>query len=316
MKNKLKKGLLLTASAAGILYLANRFIDAYSTLKSLLSFDHGHFYNWRFGKVFYTKTGTGSPILLIHDLSPAASAYEWNFLVKRLAEDHTVYSLDLLGCGRSDKPNMTYTNYLYVQLVNDFVTKVIKKKTDIAATGLSSSFVIMAANTNSELFDKIIMINPKSAAELASIPNSRSRVVKYILDIPILGTSVYHMLTSMENIEYLFTEKYFYNPFHIQQKLISVYYESAHRDSSHGKYLMASIDGNFVNINISAALKKLENPILLIMGAQYESAKQIAESYEKLNSSIETVYINETKLLPQLEMPEFTYAHMDLFLEP
>ena len=43
---------------------------------------------------------------------------------------------------------MIYTNYFYVQLLNDFTEKVIKRKTSVAATGLSGSFVIMAANNN------------------------------------------------------------------------------------------------------------------------------------------------------------------------
>ena len=43
---------------------------------------------------------------LIHDLDPTASSYEWKAVTKKLAENHTVYAIDLLGCGRSEKPNM------------------------------------------------------------------------------------------------------------------------------------------------------------------------------------------------------------------
>ena len=80
-----------------------------------------HQYSSRFGDIFYTKKGHGTPLLLIHDLKCAASAAEWDSIIDSLAENHTVYALDLLGCGRSEKPKMTYTNYIYVQLINNFI---------------------------------------------------------------------------------------------------------------------------------------------------------------------------------------------------
>ena len=58
---------------------------------------------------------------LIHDLKPESSSYEWKRVVKALAKKHTVYTIDLLGCGYSDKPNITYTAYMYTQLLNDFI---------------------------------------------------------------------------------------------------------------------------------------------------------------------------------------------------
>ena len=121
----------MTALAVGSLHIVNRCAQAFATVKNLLDKHKGAFYDWRFGQVYYTKTGSGSPLLLVHDLAPAASSYEWDLLLKDLSADHTVYCLDLLGCGRSDKPNLTYTNYFYVQLINDFIEHVIHEKTDI-----------------------------------------------------------------------------------------------------------------------------------------------------------------------------------------
>ena len=90
-------------------------------MKDLLKSTASNYYNWRFGKIYYTKQGTGSPVLLIHDLTIYSSAYEWEALVKQLEKNHTVYCIDLPGCGRSDKQHITYTNYLYVQAISDFI---------------------------------------------------------------------------------------------------------------------------------------------------------------------------------------------------
>ena len=100
----------LVGTAAGVIHIANRFIDATSQLKDMLEQPHSRTYDWRFGKIFYTKQGHGTPILLIHDIMPGASGYEWNAIEKQLATEHTVYTIDLLGCGRSEKPDITYFN--------------------------------------------------------------------------------------------------------------------------------------------------------------------------------------------------------------
>lgn len=70
---------------------------------------------------------------------PGASGYEWNAIEKQLATEHTVYTIDLLGCGRSEKPDITYTNFVFAQLLCDFAKNVIREETDVIASGFSGS---------------------------------------------------------------------------------------------------------------------------------------------------------------------------------
>ncbi len=117
MKKNVKHFFLLTALAAGTIHLANRFVDMTAQMKNLLKSQNGKYFESKNGKVFYTKRGSGTPLLLIHELNPIASSYEWCRVMKKLEKDHTVYTLDLLGCGRSDNvlfsaiiPLLFYTN--------------------------------------------------------------------------------------------------------------------------------------------------------------------------------------------------------------
>ena len=59
----------LLGTAAGVIHIANRFIDATSQLKDMLEQPHSKTYNWRFGKIHYTKQGHGAPLLLVHDMA-------------------------------------------------------------------------------------------------------------------------------------------------------------------------------------------------------------------------------------------------------
>ena len=76
----------LLGTATGVIHITNRFIDATSQLKDMLEQPHGKTYDWRFGKIHYTKQGHGSPLLLVHDIMPGASGYEWNAVENQLPD--------------------------------------------------------------------------------------------------------------------------------------------------------------------------------------------------------------------------------------
>ena len=66
-------------------------------------------------------------------------------------------------------------------------------------------------------------------------------------------------------------------------------------------------EGNYTNINIIPALKRIENPIFLIGNRETDESFQILDSYIKYDERIETAYISNCKKLPQLEAPDKLY---------
>lgn len=254
-KNKLLTLLTLAAGAATATAVINKCIKVSATSKNLLAESKSLCYKWRFGNIHYTKTGTGKPILLVHDLTAFSSGYEWTQLVNYLKDQYTVYTIDLLGCGRSEKPDLTYTNFLYVQLLSDFIKSEIGHRTNIIATGASSALVIMACNQAPELFDQIMLINPDSLVTCSQIPNKHAKLYKFILDLPIVGTLLYHIASSKQAITEEFTRDYYCNPYSVKSSYVDVYYEAAHLGES-PKSLYASVKCNYTKCNIVNALKK------------------------------------------------------------
>ena len=287
-KHKLLTTSILFALATGIIYVINRLVFATAVLKNLLKSSADNYYNWRFGKVYYKKKGHGSPVLLIHDLTVYSSAYEWNKVVNELAEAHTVYAIDLLGCGRSEKPRITYTNYLYVQLIADFIKNVIGEKADVIASGYSGSFTILASYTNPEFISKIILINPPSLASLNKVPSKRSKLYKFILEFPIFGTLIYNIKTCQSNIQLLFTEKYLYNPFSVTPEMVDTYYEAAHKSLSNSKFLLSSLVAGYTNNNITHALREINQSVTILYCEGETDSEKIAESYTTYNPAIES----------------------------
>lgn len=303
MKKRLETLLKLGIFAGIVMYFANKFVESSALLRKLLKINSGYYYNWKHGSIYYTKQGHGDPLLLIHDLYPSSSSAEWNEVIEDLSQSHTVYAIDLPGCGRSAKPHITYVNYFYTQLLSDFVTNVIQEPTAVTATGISSSFATMAAHLYPDNFTKLTFINPQSPSQLAMIPSNTAKFTKSIMNCPILGTFLYYIFCSENEIEYNFTEEYFYNPFLVSSKVMHTYYESAHWNQGSGRFLLASLHGNYINANVNLAFSSLTQDTQLIFGKELANAENIAASYQKLNPVIKVSYISKTKMLPHLEAP-------------
>lgn len=283
-----KKTLLFISTAIGTTTLAfhaiNKFIFNASDEHS--EEDTFNYYHWKFGNIYYKKAGSGSPLLLIHDLNHYSSSMEWDKVIDTLSETHTVYAIDLLGCGKSDKSAITYTCYLYVQLLTDFIRDIIGEKTDIIATGASASFVTAACQNIADQIDHIILICPESIRTLAKAPNHKSKLLAKIITLPIYGTFIYNVGAR----------------------------NTALSDSSDCKYLYASILGHYTTVNIAHCLEGLTTSIAVISGKNAPETAEKAIEYCNVLPSIEHVEITGCGLLPQRENANAFLEQIDILL--
>ena len=299
-----RKIVVATALIGTAMYIANEYIMKIATSKDLLKKDNGEYYSFKYGKVFYKVSGEGKPILLIHDINESSSSMEWCHLEKELSKTNKVYTIDLLGCGRSDKPKLNYNSFLYVQLINDFIRDVIGEPTDIISTGKSVSPVIMSTKLREEAVDRIILINPADLVELGDIPDRFAKLKKSVITCPIIGTFIYHMLHTSDSIFNTFINDYYSDSNADFSEVCDYYYESAHKDKSGSKYLYASIQGGSLNMNINHGLRVLDKDIIIISGEDYYESDYVPEEYAELNENIECISIMNASYLPQLETPE------------
>lgn len=314
-KKKFTTYTLLATSVCITAHAINKFICSTAIAKNLLKAKENNYYSWRFGNIYYEKIGSGKPILLIHDLNTCSSSYEWHKLINKLSETNTVYTLDLLGCGRSEKPDFTYTDFLYVQLITDFIKNIIKEKTDVIATGESSAFTLMTASSTEDLIDKILLINPVNMVKLTKVPTAQTKLLKHLICFPIIGTLLYNLLITKKTIKETFQSEYFYNVDKITEKDIDTYFESAHLENTGSKYLFASMISRYTNANILLNLQKIKNSIFIITGDGNPENHAIAEIYQSELPSIEITGIKNTKHLPQLEKPEDVLEQIQILFD-
>ena len=320
----------LTSVSTAIISVSNQFIIYQSSLTNKLArTPNKKYYKSKLSDLFYTVNGSGTPILLIHDMNPGGSGYEWKKIEKELAKNHTVYNIDLPGCGRSEKKNMIYTNFFFTSLINQFIKDVIKEKIDIIASGYSSFIPLTLAfnnetlklnkqfgssahdtssNPEEPLINKIVLVNPCDLNKYSRIPSSKEKIFYNILNVPVYGTLIYHMVVSHENIDYQFIENYYFNPFHPDTDLEESYYEAAHKGRSYSKYLYSSLVRNYTGCNMDKFVKNVKIPVSIIMGEAEFHCEKIIQQYQNLNPNISISTIPKSKHFPHVE-------NMEIFLE-
>lgn len=313
-KKKWLAGVGIAALFAGTVYGINRLAFFISTMKDILSTKQKSFYNWRFGNIYYSVQGEGQPVLLLHNLDAASSDYEWQEIAGNLARDHKVYTIDLPGCGRSGKEKMIYTNYLYVQAVNDFVKHVIKAKTDIMTSGCTSSIAIMACHSEPKLYGRFIFINPESLDRMVKYPKTWQKSLCYLMQMPLIGTLYYVLAVSKFRICHRFAKEYFYDSRQVGVNAVDAFYESAHLGGFGARFAYASQIGYYTRMNVVHALKKIDHSMYIIGGSAVHGMDHTIEGYRHFNPAIEAVQIPETKGMPHMEKPEETVELCRLYL--
>lgn len=269
-------------------------------------------YKWKFGKISYSVYGDkdSAPLLLVHNLNTYSSGCEWINVINRLSDNHCVYVLDLLGCGHSDKPHITYTTYMYTQLLNDFITNVIGKPADIIATGSSAPIAISAAYTNNKLYKKILLVSPQAISKAMIVPGKRANIRRRLLSIPVIGTTIYNICVRKGRLENVLGKRTFGDGL-VPIDYLNASYENAHLSGASSKYLFSSTECHYTTVSITKAVKELNNCIYIINGDVNAAS---ANEYVSLNSAIEVVNIPRAGALPQVDEPEEFVKQCEILL--
>jgi len=109
----------------------------------------GAYWTWREQPVHYVVAGESRgdrpPLLLIHGFG--ASTDHWRKNIQGLQQDFQVWAIDMMGFGRSAKPEWEYSGKLWQAQPNDFINDVIGRPAVMAGDSLGGySALCVAAN--------------------------------------------------------------------------------------------------------------------------------------------------------------------------
>lgn len=110
-------------------------------------------------RVHYLRAGEGTPLLLIHGIIGSAANWQWN--IPALAEHRTVYALDLLGMGQSERvPGLPTSLEDTARRVLETMDVLGVARADIAAVSHGGSVAMMVAALAPERVRSLILFAP------------------------------------------------------------------------------------------------------------------------------------------------------------
>jgi pimeloyl-ACP methyl ester carboxylesterase len=154
----------------------------------------GTYWQWRGYSVYYVQSSkrvplTESlhpdrpPLLLIHGFG--ASTDHWRKNISGLSQDFEVWAIDLIGFGRSAKPEIQYSGDLWRDQLHDFITNVIGRPAVLAGNSLGGYAALCVAAQRPESAAGLILINsagpfsePQPAPEAPALQKAISAVAK------------------------------------------------------------------------------------------------------------------------------------------
>ena len=149
----------------------------------------GTYWQWRGNSIYYVCAGekqSNKPaLLLVHGFG--ASTDHWRKNIAQLQEQFQVWAIDLLGFGRSAKPNQEYTGSLWREQLHDFIQEVIKQPTVLAGNSLGGYASLCVAAAYPEFTAGLILLNSAGPfSEIADAnqttkPNLAGQLVRSIL---------------------------------------------------------------------------------------------------------------------------------------
>jgi len=114
------------------------------------------------GRVVVHQAGSGSPVVLLHSINAAASAYEVRPVFEALAGSHRVFAPDLPGFGQSERSARRYDVALYLSAIDRVFESVREQCGDTPVD-------LLALSLSSELAARFALGHPHRVRSLALV---------------------------------------------------------------------------------------------------------------------------------------------------
>jgi len=280
-----------------------------------LSGGEGLRYRWRDGELAYTAAGDSSspPLLLVHGVYAGASSFEFRENFLELSRRFRVYALDLLGCGRSGRPDLPYAPEDVAAQVEDFAREEIGARTHLVASSLSAALVVPAVVRSPRLFGQLVLICPTGLGSLDRPSGRLGDAVYGLFRVPVLGDALYNAIVSRPGIRYYLGNIAYHDKKFVTGDLVEDYYRTSHQPGA--KHFPAAFVSGKLNLGLTDLWTRVPQKSLLVWGQEAKSVPPTeAHNFTRRNPRAELKVFRDAALLPHDERAETFNEEVRRFL--
>jgi pimeloyl-ACP methyl ester carboxylesterase len=259
------------------------------------------------------RSAAGRPLLLIHSVNAAASAYEMRPIFERYRGQRPVAALDLPGYGFSARTDLARTPAAYAAAIVEVLVKLIGEPADVIALSLGGEFAARAALQRPDLFHSLTLISPTGfnasgtgRATQQAVEQDRTESAYRALANPLWGRALFDLIATRRSIEFFLKQSFVGS---VPQTLIDYAYATAHQPGAHVTPLRF-ISGLLFTRNARQELyERLTLPVLVVYDRDAFSRFDALPEVVAAHANWQTARLEPTLGLPQFEaMPQLAAA--------
>jgi pimeloyl-ACP methyl ester carboxylesterase len=318
MFSPLRLATLVAGPIAAAKIHSHYFVDHAVPLPSALDAERSELDTKDAGTLNYYSdtTAKGRPLVLVHGIHAAASAFDVKPLFDGLRGRRRVYALDLPGFGFSTRGPNVYSPELYVSALRAFIAHVAPEGADVIALSLSGEYAAKLASEADGLVSSLVLVSPTGFTSPGKRPRGERRARSgrrkqlALLRRMVGDQALFDLLVSRTSIRY-YLNKTFYGP--VPERLAEYQFQTSHQwGATHAP--LAFVDGDlFPGGDPLETYARVSVPTLVIFDEDgfigFGALRPFVESHA--NFSIHRVF--PTCGLPHFEQPTATLSAIQEF---
>ncbi|MCB2214150.1 alpha/beta fold hydrolase [bacterium] len=308
-------GGILTAvlgTVAGWIVYSKKFINHQLGLGRSVEAERNNFQSEDAGRLsyYFNGEGKGVPLVLLHSINAAASAYEMKPLFDRISGERLVYALDLPGFGFSERSDRLYSPQLYQEAIFEFLAEVVGEPADVVALSLTSEFAALTAVHHSEWVRSLALISPTGFKQPPTDKITKraerrgaQNTLYAGLAVPLWNRPLFDLITSRKSIQYFLNQSF---EGLVPASFVDYAYQSAHQPGAQYAPTYFLSGKLFTPAIRTTVYKVVEQPTLVIFDHDPHTNFEMLPGFLNNSENWQSVRISPTKGLPHWEQPERT----------
>ena len=163
--------------------------------------------------VRYNVIGGGPPVVLVHGW--LSSSRIWEPLARRLAQRFTVYSLDLVGFGESDKPSSGYGVRNGSRLLYAFCAHFGLTRASVVGHDLGGNMVVKLAADHPDLVGRVVLVSVPADDDQIDLPTPL-----WLATLPVVGPLFYALGRAARPVRKMWMRPFVADPNDLSEDLV------------------------------------------------------------------------------------------------
>lgn len=264
-------------------------------------------------RIAYLDAGEGQPVILIHGFG--GSLWQWEYQQHALSAEHRLITLDLLGSGFSDKPDLEYRPDQLVEFLRGFMDALNLPRASLVGNSMGAGLAIGMALTHPDRVDRLVLIGglPDRVKEKLASPLIRRAIETWV---PIWLASLGNWLLGQSLTETVLRE-IVHDPSLLTPAVIDRSIRNRRRPGLIGPLLTVARNLPLWEEGFAKRLGEIRHPTLVLWGSQDRVfPPQVGHDLHRIIPDSTFAVIPNAAHIPQWEQPQAVNPVLIKFLQP